>query len=103
MRSAASAAGISVTAWSDLESGRHAVPLLSTQRGVARALGWPLDWWAVLEAGRVPEPVAAAGDVVELRAMVAELIDLVAGLTGRVAAQDARLGRLERGSSQVGR
>lgn len=76
MRSAASMAAISPTAWSDLEAGKHP-PLLATQRGVALALDWPTDWLDHLQRGQVPHTVSPSrmdGFEADLR----NLADLVA-------------------------
>ena len=53
MRAAAAAGGISPTAWSDLEAGKHP-PTPATQRKIATALQWPIDWLDVVAAGGEP-------------------------------------------------
>jgi transcriptional regulator with XRE-family HTH domain len=60
-REAAKRAGISPTAWGELEANIR-TPSLSTQRGVATALGWPVDWMDRLTAG---EPVVAEPSLLE--------------------------------------
>jgi transcriptional regulator with XRE-family HTH domain len=63
MREAAKIGGISVSAWSELEQDRHEVPSYATQRAVAAALDWPLDWWDRLAAGEdVPTVAGQSAD-----------------------------------------
>ena len=66
MREAAKIAGISATTWSDMEKGAYP-PSDSTQRKVAGALGWSLDWLERLAAGGEPEEVSRPGAVDQSR------------------------------------
>lgn len=75
MRSAARACGLSATTWSDVESGKRP-PGVSTQRAMAQALSWPLDWLEYVQRGETPA-VSQSDDVAALRAQVAELSDRV--------------------------
>lgn len=50
MRWCATQAGLSPTAWSDLEAGKH-TPTTDTLHGVARVFRWPLTWFDQLQAG----------------------------------------------------
>ncbi len=61
-REAARRASVSVTAWFDLEKGKHP-PTAATQRGVARALSWPLDWLDSLDAGEAPVTTVTSTDL----------------------------------------
>jgi transcriptional regulator with XRE-family HTH domain len=55
MRAAAKAGGTSPSTWSDLERGVRTNPDMATQRAVARALGWSLDWLDRILDGGEPE------------------------------------------------
>lgn len=92
MRGAATRAGISPTAWSDLERGKHP-PSMDTQRGVAVALGWTPSWYDDLGADETPtesDPVTelaheAGRAVGELEARLAMLEDEIKrGIAGTV-------------------
>lgn len=63
MRAAAIAGGISATTWSDIESGTSHAPTDSTQRAIATALHWPLDWLDIILAGGDPVPMEPAEDL----------------------------------------
>ena len=56
MRAAAKRGDISPQTWSDLEKG-VSPPSGNTQRGVARALGWGVDWYDAILAGGEPTEV----------------------------------------------
>lgn len=45
-----------MSAWTDLERDKHP-PTMKTQRGVATAMQWPIDWWEQLQAGITPAVV----------------------------------------------
>jgi transcriptional regulator with XRE-family HTH domain len=76
MRACSTLAGISLPTWSELEHDVRPASM-STQRGVSRAFGWPLDWLDQLAEGIDPdtwetnEPLSADGD--ELRRRIAVL------------------------------
>lgn len=53
-REAARLGGVSPTTWSDLEADKHP-PSPSTQRAVAKALGWQVDWFDRVMAGEAPD------------------------------------------------
>ena len=88
MRAAAKLGGLSPTAWSDLEAGRHP-PTPTTQRAVAAALGWQVDWLDVAERGDdppAPEQVSRTDDLDALRQQVEALATDVQRLAAIVAA-----------------
>ena len=111
-RSCAKAAGISPTAWIALENDEHS-PTYDTQRGVARALGWPDDWLDYVQAGkpipdRKPEPARDLEELVnQLSSTVEEMGSLapdferletaVHELTERVVALENRRRRAANG------
>jgi transcriptional regulator with XRE-family HTH domain len=73
MRAAAVLAGVSPTAWSDLEAGKHP-PTPATQRGVCAALGWKSNGIDRLLAGKKPQLLPSPPDeLAELRDRVAKL------------------------------
>ena len=101
MRAAAAAGGMSPTAWSDLEAGKHP-PTPATQRKIATALQWPIDWLDVVTSGGEPitRPVGAPLD--QLHAL-AELTERVAALAELVAQHDAQLVSLTNRAGPTGR
>jgi transcriptional regulator with XRE-family HTH domain len=107
MRAAARSAGISPTAWSDLERGKHP-PTPDTQRRVARALRWTIDWFNELSYGRAPRVVTEGGEGFEerMRAKAAEnpqyIYDDTIRLKQRVTKHEARIEELERQLREVG-
>lgn len=95
MRAAAKLGGVSATAWSDLEAGKSP-PSTATQRAVALALQWPVNWLNQIEGSGyvtqqpVDDPLAALRAQVEaLRVEVAALQRDV-GLLGGEAVRAAR-------------
>jgi len=102
MREAAKIGGISVTAWSELEQGRHDTPSNATQRAVAAALDWPLDWWDRLVAGEDVPSVAGqsadawAGSVPPAAETVEDRLDRIERMVRACAATLARVdGRVD--------
>lgn len=69
---AAQAADVSISTWGNLEAGRQTDPSPTTAAGVARALGWPSDFLARIEAGGSPE---AAGQPLDGPELLATLRD----------------------------
>lgn len=91
MRAAAKAGGTSPSTWSDLERGVRTNPDMATQRAVARALGWSLDWLDRILDGGEPEldsadPVSRPGDDDVLH-RVAQLEEMVLEMRARQAAE----------------
>ena len=82
MRAAAKLGGLSATAWSDLEAGKQA-PSATTQRAVAKALGWGFDWLDYAQRGETP-PLSQPDALAELRALVADLSDRLVELERQV-------------------
>ena len=102
MREAAKIGGISVSAWSELEQDRHEVPSYATQRAVAAALDWPLDWWDRLAAGEDVPSVAGqsadawAGPVPPAAETVDERLDRIERMVRACAATLTRIdGRVD--------
>lgn len=85
MRAAAQLGGVSPTAWSDLEAGKHP-PTDSTQLAVCRALGWTPDSIDRLLAGKKPKLAVSSpsdDDGVERRfALLEQGLDLIAAHLG---------------------
>ena len=85
MRAAAKLAGVSPTAWSALEAGKHP-PTTTTQRRVALALQWPIDWLDRVAAGEGVEVNPPPDEVAVLRGLVADLSDRVVTLEQQLEA-----------------
>jgi transcriptional regulator with XRE-family HTH domain len=79
MRAAAAKAGVSPTAWSDLEAGKHP-PSLTTQRGVCQALGWTPDSIDRILVGGEPQLIQPA---LQAEDVLGEVRELVAGMYER--------------------
>jgi transcriptional regulator with XRE-family HTH domain len=90
MREAATLAGISPTAWSDLEAGKHP-PSLKTQRGVAKALDWNRAWAQMVTDGEDPPAVISPAT---LEGTLTRIVTMLEELTRRVADQHADLKKL---------
>lgn len=101
MRAAAQLAGISPTAWSDLEAGKNE-PTTTTQRKIAHALGWPIDWYDLALAGEPIEPVSQLDEVAELRQQVLRLAAQVAELTRGALAMGATIDQTATPTAQAG-
>ena len=78
-------------------------PTLTTQRGVATALKWPLDWLEVIEQGGDPPTQPDDQDVriAELQTIVREQAAQLAELTARVTELDASLAQVKRAGRQA--
>lgn len=107
MRAAASGAGVSPTAWSDLERGKHP-PTPETQRKIAKALSWSIDWFGDLTRDHEPIVITegVSGFLEHFRAEAAEhperIYDATVELKQRVTKHEAQIEELERQLREVG-
>ncbi len=99
MREAAKRAGISPTTWSDLEAGNHP-PEPRTQRGVAAAFGWRIDWYDYLQEADAAVAEELAADPTRSHAATSpssaathqrQLVDLTAQVDGLTQVVDQLL------------
>jgi transcriptional regulator with XRE-family HTH domain len=97
MRAAAKLGGLSPQGWSAVEAG-NSPPSLATQRAVATALGWPVDWLEQIQrdgAVTLPEGGTEARDtshrLAEAERALEELREHVYGLAAELQAWVERL------------
>ncbi len=100
MRAAAKLGGLSPQGWSAVEAGTSP-PSLATQRAVAAALGWPVDWLEQIErdgAVTLPagESAGLADRVTALEGQVREIVTLMRRIVLDEVAVDPGAGQRSR-------